>query len=441
MKLPPPVIFVPGITASYLTDDYQLPSEVVWSVMTKNFDRFKLHPDNPRYEANQPAVIRPGQLFEVAYRELISEVRHSLSVRDDQPVPVYPFGYDWRQPLEVVERQFADFVTEVVERTKLTRHYAEDGYDDDPRVNLVGHSMGGLVIAGYLADAGKSAPVRKVATLATPFRGSFEAVVKMLTGTADLGTTAPSSREREAARVLPGLYHLMPTVKRGIEVDAGLSDSVYDPDFWQPSILQTIVEYVRLYAVDPGKKSQRVEQANALFKTLLDTAKRHRAKVEALKLADVGLKPDDWLAVVGVGSETRVRLKVKKAAGGVPQFDISSSDRADNFGKAFTPPAPDLSYQTGDGTVPFEGAQPGFLRPENLICVTPDDFGYWEVGDRLLTRVGGFHGILPNMDMVHRLIVRHFMDADDPHGNTWGRPAPGVAPEDWAPAIDGLKRV
>ena len=60
--------------------------------------------------------------------------------------------------------------------------------------------------------------------------------------------------------------------------------------------------------------------------------------------------------------------------------------------------------RTGDGRVPFEGAVPQFLTEENLVCVTPDDSGYWEVQDRMLS---GFHGILPNMDMLHRMVAAH----------------------------------
>jgi len=66
-------------------------------------------------------------------------------------------------PLEIVERQLADFVDEVIDRTKLLKHYHKAGYQNDAKVNLVGHSMGGVVITGYLERTGKQAPVAKVA--------------------------------------------------------------------------------------------------------------------------------------------------------------------------------------------------------------------------------------------------------------------------------------
>ena len=229
-----PTIVVPGVTATYLTDEYRLPPETIWSVMTTEYERAGMHPDNTHYEAIEPARVVPGQVFEVAYRELIEELRYNLRSREDQPVPVFAFGYDWRQPLDVIEARLATFIEEVIARTALLRHYDRDGYADNPKVNLVGHSMGGLVIAGYLQRLGANARVHKVATLATPFRGSFEAIIKMTTGTANLGTSPPSSREREAARLTPSLYHLLPSFDDGIELDAGLPATLFAPELWQP---------------------------------------------------------------------------------------------------------------------------------------------------------------------------------------------------------------
>ncbi len=354
-------------------------------------------------------------------------------------MPVFPFGYDWRQPLEQSEALLAAFVAEVIDRTKLLRHYADDGYGDRPVVNLVAHSMGGLIVAGYLASAKGKAPVAKVATLASPFRGSFEAVIKTLTGTAGLGLSTPSSREREAAHVTPGLYYLLPTVERGLTIDKSLkARSLFDADLWQPSIRQTIEEYVRLYAVDPGRKSDRAQQADKLFRSMLGDAAAHRRKLESLTLAKVKLTPADWLAIVGVDSKTRVKLTVGADSRGQPEFELLSTDRCNQWAAEPPTTGEDDRYLTGDGTVPFEGALPAFLPLESLVCVTPSDYGYWEIQDRLVTQVAGFHGILPNMDLIHRLIVRHFTGRPDPHGNTWGRRAPGVAQKDWDPPIKGL---
>ena len=289
--------------------------------------------------------------------------------------------------MPATEQQLAAFIDEVIERTKLLRHYDQQGFAKDPKVNLVGHSMGGLIIAGYLQSAGKTHRVHKVATLASPFQGSFEAVIKITTGTANLGASVPSSREREAARLTPALYQLLPSFANGIEVAPGLPRSLFDPGIWQPSIIDTIKEFIRLHGLD---RSDRDQQARALFAALLDGAAQHRRRIDGLDLKAAGLTADDWLCVVGVNARTRVKLTVEKR-GKAPDFAFAVTDVQDRWGD----PDARVRRLTGDSTVPFEGAVPKFLSEENLVCITPDDYGEWELEDRTLSSVAGFHGVLP----------------------------------------------
>ncbi len=200
--------------------------------------------------------------------------------------------------------------------------------------------------------------------------------------------------------------------------------------------MNTIAEFVRLHGLRPDRRRR---QAGELFVGLLDEARTFCRRVERLDLAGAGLAPDDWLCVAGVNSETRVRLQAHRDG---PDFLLRSADRENRWQCAAPPedrPRPVEQKLTGDGTVPLEGAVAPFLGAQRLVCVQPSDFGYWELGDRALNRAAGFHGILPNMNMLHRLIVRHFVGAPDRHGNTWGRPAPGVSHSDWRPAIAGLR--
>ena len=426
MSITYPTIVVPGITASYLKDEYSISPEFVWTILKKDYERIILHPDDLRYEANEPARIQPDQLFEIAYQELIEELRYNLKEKEDQPVPVYPFGYDWRMPLRLIERQLADFIIEVIERTSLMKHYYQSDYKKDPKVNLVGHSMGGLVIAGYLETEGKKAPVNKVVTLATPFRGSFEAVIKVATGTANLGTSPPSSREREMARITPSLYHLIPSFQNGVETEDDIPRSLFNEAAWQPSIVDSIASIIQMRGLNP---QTRKKDALSLFKKLLAEAKKHQSRIQRFDLKKTNLGENDWLAIVGADAVTRVHLKIVKR-NGKPHFDLSSQDRKNEWLQENPGDNPE---NTGDGTVPYEGALPPFLKKEKLVLVTPDDYGYWELQDRVVTKLAGFHGILPNMNMLHRLIVRFFTGRSDKHKNTWGRPAPGVT--DWNPPL------
>ncbi len=426
MKPSCPVILVPGITATYLRDEYQLPPETVWKVMdcSQNYERISLHPDDLRYEAKEPARLKPDQVYEVAYKEILEELRYNLRTREDVPVPVYAFNYDWRMPLATVEDELDLFIEEVINRTKLLKHYHKAGYAEDAKVNLVGHSMGGLIITGYLEKKKKSAPVNKVVTLATPFQGSFEAVIKITTGTASLGTTPPSSREREAARITPSLYHLLPSFDNNYY--SAQDYDLFDPKNWQPSVLASLEEFIRLQGLDTKNRKAAAEE---LFAHLLKKAKKHRARTDTFRPADAGLNKEDWLAIVGVDTVTRVGLETKRR-GRAAEFIFRSSDRRNEWN---TGDHPEKQKLTGDGTVPFNGATPKFINPSSLVCVTPDDFGYWEVQDKALTEMSGFHGILPNMNMLHRMIVRFFTGRPDKHNNTWGRRAPGVT--SWTPPL------
>ncbi len=74
------------------------------------------------------------------------------------------------------------------------------------------------------------------------------------------------------------------------------------------------------------------------------------------------------------------------------------------------------------------------------MCVAPEDFGSWELRDRFFAAdfVGGFHGLLPKMNLVRRLVASRF---EGVRRCCWGRPAPALAdPAVWDPPIAGLER-
>lgn len=429
VSLPAPTIVIPGITATALRDEYELPPEEVWTTFRpRRYQRIALHPRDLRYEIREPARVTESHPFPLAYEDLIEELRENLSPDENRPVPVFPFAYDWRARLRQTEAGLGEFIQEVIDRTKLQPHYRSDGFLENPTVNLVGHSMGGLIIAGYLQLSGGES-VNKVVTLASPFQGSCEAILKVATGTADFGNDSGKARERRAARVTPALYHLLPSFEGALSVPEGMNDDIFDGEAWQPNIIRSIAGHIKKWepTIDD---STAYRDARVAFDSMLDEARIHRIRINGLDLKTVGLAPNDWLAVVGVDAETRVGLRVDRDESQAPRFMLKSSERKNEWNSKDET----MRFDTGDGTVPLRGAIPPFLARSSLVCVAPRDFGYWELRDQIVSGFAGFHGMIPNMNMLHRLISRFLMGATDKYENTWGRSLPGE--ETWNPPLD-----
>ena len=429
--LPNPVIFLPGIMGRALRDEYPVDPETVWSpfkLLIKAYDRVTPHPSDVRYELQEPARVGADQVFSIVYSEFIEELRHNLSPQADQPVPVFPFAYDWRQPLENIESALANFIDEVIDRTKLLRHYYVAGFGTKQfpaQVNLAAHSMGGMIVTGYLQKNGQD-KVNKIATIATPFRGSLEAIAKTALGVAALGTTPGSPREREAARVTPALYYLLPSFDGAVVADNGLESDIFLPEAWQPGIVDTLASFIRMYGLD---QSNPQPQAKALLKSMLDAAWKNRTRLERLQLEN----SKDWLSIVGVNETTRVRMEINKDSNGNPRFNLTDADVRNDWRNA----DPKLRVFTGDNTVPYFGARAKFIPTDEVVCLSPDDFGLFEFKDRLMENTG-FHSTLPNMNLCQRLVVSHFKG--QMYGDVWGRPAPDLPPGTaWDPPIKGLK--
>ncbi len=414
-----PVIFLPGILGSALRDNYDVNPQTVFSArsllpladsFTDDYTRIALHPDDQRFERLEPARVDADGVVPVIYKEFILELRHSLAKDPRQPVPVFPMAYDWRQPLESTEDRLEALIEETIERTRLLRHYADSPWNRNRRVNLVGHSMGGLVIAGLLARKPELARrVGKVATIATPYRGSVEAVTKVCMGTSTLGAEGSSSREREAARITPALYYLVPDYEGATRPGTNL----FDEKNWQASVIETLLRYQNSYSVRFNNDATTTDAA-ALLGSMLEQAGRHRRRIAAVDGIPGGLTRQNWLVIVGTGAKTRTRIDVALPSKQRPQFEF-----------------PDAENDAGDNTVPLASAIPTFLEPRHLVCVNTSDFTFGEIGDRLLRAGAGLHAALPSMNLVQRLVVSLFQG--DREGLPGGRPFPGVSAAQWLP--------
>lgn len=223
-----PLIFVPGIAGSRLVVDDPTESDGVdelWPGGTGPHDRLTLNSQDPDYTSGiyAPDVIRTVEIagveWEPIYGPLLSALVNSGGYReykvdgkadrrtaagcdttnqaDDHP-SLFVFAYDWRR--SIVES--ADLLDEYV---RCVRTFYRDS-----EVNIVGHSMGGLVARRYILDHPDDNHVNKLITIATPFLGTPRVVYAMETGDYGFINVFPVTL-RELLGSFTGAHELIPS--------------------------------------------------------------------------------------------------------------------------------------------------------------------------------------------------------------------------------------
>lgn len=269
----------------------------------------------------------------------------------------YVFPYDWRQ----------DNVSHAAALDRLIEQIRADHGDPELRVDLVAHSMGGLVARYYLRygpeDVLDGAPklitlygaarVRKLILLGTPNFGAVSALHGFLRGEpVGLGRIPP-----ELIASLPSAYQLFPHPLAHWLVDAQgqlLHDDLYDPQTWQ-----------RLgWGLWDEEVATRVRTRQG--EAGLDTLRRHFAlRLErARRLAWMLSTPEPhtpirYVLFGGNCESTPARVLLEPDASGRPQARLHPAE--------LQRPRPGLDYEEllrepGDGRV----TKPSLLARETL---------------------------------------------------------------------------
>lgn len=118
-----------------------------------------------------------------------------------------PFVYDWRYSVRRSAGKFADFLRDLRQRSSTSR------------IDVVAHSMGGLIVKQYLADHPSDHGVGTVILLATPHLGAPKALKVLRYGDpANLELpgilklrVADACKMKRAAHNLPAVYDLLPS--------------------------------------------------------------------------------------------------------------------------------------------------------------------------------------------------------------------------------------
>ncbi len=360
----PPVILIPGLMGSRLTSDSE---GEVWpgslgNLMFSNYRNVELDID-PETLLPLPGDIRAADITgKFAGRNFYSSIIEALEnaggfkrAEPGQP-PVhqgrlyYIFTYDWRM----------DNVQSVRQLDQLIEQIRIDHNDPDLKVDIVAHSMGGLIARYYLrygtvdVTTNNEFPinyhgedrVRRIVLLGTPNLGSVESLKAFIIGRKIWLRTIPA----EVLVTFPSFYQLFPHPLNEwlIDIDGQRIDA--DPfnlstwkrfewSIFDPEMRQSIVDDYD----DPAEGQARIELLERYFHKHIERGRRFMWSLT------VALERSPWQLIVygGACSLTPARMVIEETENGY-ELHLEPNDIAR--------PRPGIDYSSlmlepGDGVV------------------------------------------------------------------------------------------
>ncbi len=376
-----PVIIVPGVFGSRLKDSKT--GEVVWGKFSNLFtSRFKLilNPTGERTDlldlpirstdvtANRDRLVAYALYDEVAgrafYRKIISTLTTVAGYRygdieDPQPgEDCFGFYYDWRR--DVAEN--ARLLGEAIDRVRAVQP------DPGARVDIIAHSLGGLVTRYYLKYGERD--VLGGGAIEPTGEGAEKVDTVVLIGVPNEGTLDSLEAQNEGVRIarrlppeaiftMPAAYQTLPRMRVDPFIDSSgrpLAIDLYDPRVWEkygwsafsPKRLERIrLESVREFGREEG---QRRYEARLLDMRAFLAAALHRASalVQAL---DRTSAPEARLRYFAFGSDcfpTPARAMILEDKDGSLRTVMRVDDLPDRI---VTPEIRQQMEEPGDGSV------------------------------------------------------------------------------------------
>ncbi|BAK77238.1 lecithin:cholesterol acyltransferase [Pseudogulbenkiania sp. NH8B] len=194
------VILVPGIMGSVLMDG----DEVIWPGRVLDLLLPFKHMDELLKQDLQAADVIRSVSISSQYDNLIASLEACGFSESGYPATLKAFPYDWRKDNELAAQQLAECIDAMA---------AELGNNSE--INLVAHSMGGLVSRCYLESGDYSerpgfACVRRLITLGTPHRGAPMALMAAMGQEKRLFLNAEQVKRVASDPRFPSLYQLLP---------------------------------------------------------------------------------------------------------------------------------------------------------------------------------------------------------------------------------------
>lgn len=210
----PPLVGIHGLMGSEIVDPNT--GKVLWGKVHGLFSTTAdMHLALPLGQGEKTTLVATGSIKKIGGVEVYAGIVQTLTqdggytlVKGSDAVPeapFFPFAYDWRLSCVENARRLSVFIDAIGERC----------HDPDIKVDIVAHSMGGLIARYYLLYDGKdvlgeaapvptgegAAKIRKLVMLGTPNMGSVSSLLALIDG-----------NRVGLARIPPDLISTMPSV-------------------------------------------------------------------------------------------------------------------------------------------------------------------------------------------------------------------------------------
>jgi pimeloyl-ACP methyl ester carboxylesterase len=310
----PPVIFIPGVAGTELESG----GSQVWPLsLTTSMLEMALKPDGIT-PARSGTQITTGPIlagFPANFYGGFLSYLEGMGYTMDKDL--YTFPYDWR----------LDNLQQLPALDTLVNHASAS--NQNAKVVLIAHSMGGLIAASYvLSSHSRAAKIASVVTMGTPYWGSPKVYYGLISGYTFGNPDASQWVMKDVLQNLPAAYELLPRDYT----------FVYDTSGSSIPLAQTYSIHYK--APGPFTQDQNTQQMNPALlqaKAKFDALMGPRASPTPL-----GVKQ---YVIIGTGVETLSTF----------------SERAPNPGESFLylgqNVAMDPRFGDGDGTVPIWGAE------------------------------------------------------------------------------------
>jgi pimeloyl-ACP methyl ester carboxylesterase len=372
-----PIVFIPGIAASELRDDQDTTvwpslSPFIFSSTPLSLNPADaappLHATDVLREISVVSFVPPQDVYGEFLRtlaankytpyQLVDPVTHrfngarlagNCTVDSPNPQPkLFVFPYDWRRTNVDTAGKLADYLKCVA------KYYPND------KVDIVAHSMGGLVARRMLLSYPEARDrVRQVVTVATPYLGAAKAIAVEFNGAFMEGfgeiLTAPSFIK--LSPYYPGVHELLPS----------------QPSF-PPNIGDPVPPPFRFFTYTPGDAGLRIELATyPTFVDLMDASVPETRPGSANRSFHDFNGQDDWRSDATGIPVTQYYGQRKKgdtivtatryqrmalARSGPDTYEALNFDRMEYL------------HSLGDGTVPVNSAnRSSSLLPPNMTPI------------------------------------------------------------------------